>query len=138
MEKAFEKDIGQITNNPHLIARRHLSKGGFTDANIINSVQSHLGHTIDQIELNKLSSIKPVSILFNGLGLQTKNLDKVISSNAYNAKVRIKLNGYIGGTNTSIAGVYIWTNLKTGEQNVGSSIDLYIRLRSYFKPSILN
>jgi len=101
-------------------------------------VQSHLGHTIDQIEFNILRSIKPVSILFNNLGFQTKNIDQVISSNAYNAKVRSKLNVYIGGTNKSIAGVYIWTNLKTGEQNVGSSINLYTRLRSYFKPSIIN
>lgn len=101
-------------------------------------VQSQFVYTINQEELDKLSSIKPVSILFYDLGVQTKNHEQVISSNAYNAKVRIKLNGYIGGTNTSIAGVYIWTNLKTGEQNVGSSIDLYIRLRSYFKPSILN
>ena len=35
-------------------------------------------------------------------------------------------------------GVYIWTNLLTGEQNVGSSIDLYTRIRQYFKPSVLN
>ena len=101
-------------------------------------VQSQFVHTINQEELDKLSSIKPVSILFYDLGVQTKNHEQVISSNAYNAKVRIKLNGYIGGTNSNIAGVYIWTNLKTGEQNVGSSIDLYTRLRSYLKPSILN
>ena len=101
-------------------------------------VQSQFVHTINQEELDKLSSIKPISILFDDLGVQTKNHEQVISSNAYNAKVRIKLNGYIGGTNSNIAGVYIWTNLKTGEQNVGSSIDLYTRLRSYFKPSILN
>jgi len=137
-ETIHEKDIGQETDNPHLIARRHLSKGGSTDVNIINLVQSHLGHTINLIEFNILRSIKPVSILFNNLGLQTKNKDQVISSNAYNAKVRSKLNVYIGGTNKSIAGVYIWTNLKTGEQNVGSSINLYTRLRSYFKPSIVN
>ena len=137
-ETIHEKDRGQETTNPHIIARRHITKGDFTDAKIINLVQSQLGHTINQEELDKLSSIKPISILFDDLGVQTKNHEQVISSNAYNAKVRIKLNGYIGGTNSNIAGVYIWTNLKTGEQNVGSSIDLYTRLRSYFKPSILN
>jgi len=47
----------------------------------------------------------------------------------YNAKVRSKLNVYIGGTSTSIAGVYIFTNLKTGEQNV-VVLSLYTRLRS--------
>ena len=133
-----EKDRGQETNNPHIIARRHITKGGLTDAKIINFVQSQLGHTINQEELDKLSSIKPVSILFEDLGFQTKSHEQIISSSAYNAKVRSKLNEYIGGTSTSIAGIYIWTNLKTGEQNVGSSINLYTRLRSYFKPSILN
>jgi NADH-ubiquinone oxidoreductase chain 3 len=137
-ETIHEKDKGQETNNPHIIARRHLTKGGLTDAKIINLVQSQLGHTINQEELNKLSSIKPVSILFDDLGIQTKTHEQIISSNAYNAKVRSKLNEYIGGTSTSIAGIYIWTNLKTGEQNVGSSINLYTRLRSYFKPSIIN
>lgn len=123
-----EKDRGQETNNPHIIARRHITKGGLTDAKIINLVQSQLGHTINQDELNKLSSIKPVSILFDDLGVKTKTHEQIISSSAYNAKVRSRLNVYIGGTSTSIAGVYIWTNLKTGEQNVGSSINLYTRL----------
>ena len=68
----LEKDRGQETNNPHIIARRHITKGGLTDAKIINLVQSQLGHTINQEELDKLSSIKPVSILFVDLGFQTK------------------------------------------------------------------
>jgi NADH-ubiquinone oxidoreductase chain 3 len=137
-ETIHEKDMGQETNNPHIIARRHITKGGFTDAKIINMVQSQLGHSINQEELDKLNSIKPVSILFDNLGVQTKTYKQVISCSVYNAKVRSILNKYIGRTTTSIAGVYIWTNLKTGEQNVGSSINLYTRLRSYFKPSILN
>ena len=133
-----EKDRGQETNNSHIIARRHLTKGDITDAKIINSVQSKLGHMINQEELDKLSTIKPVSILFDDLVILTKTHGKIISSSAYNAQIRSKLNEYIGGTSTNIAGVYIWTNLKTGEQNVGSSINLYTRLRSYFKPSTLN
>jgi len=137
-ETIHEKDRGLETKNPHIIARRHLTKGDLTDAKIINLVQSQLGHTINQEELDKLSSIKPVSILFDDLEIKTKIHEQVISDSAYNAKVRSKLNEYIGGTSTKIAGVYIWTNLKTGEQNVGSSINLYTRLRSYLKPSILN
>ena len=130
-----EKDRGLETNNPHIIARRHITKGGLTDAKIINLVQSQQGHSINQEELDKLSSIKPVSILFEDLGVKTNTHEQIISRSAYNAKVRSKLNRYIGGTSTSIAGVYIWTNLKTGEQYVGSSITLYKRLRSYFKLS---
>jgi hypothetical protein len=34
--------------------------------------------------------------------------------------------------------VYIWTNLKNGNKNVGSSIDINTRLKCYFKPSVLN
>lgn len=43
-ETIHEKDIGQETNNPHIIARRQLtsrvprSGGGLTDAKIINLV----------------------------------------------------------------------------------------------------
>ena len=136
-EPIDEKDKGQETNNPHIIAKRHLTKGGLTDAKLINLVQSQQGHTINQEELNKLSSIKPVSILFDDLpspeGVQTKTHEQIISNRAYNAKVRSKLKEYLGGTTTSIAGVYIWTNLKTGEQYVGRSINLYTRLRSYFR-----
>jgi len=137
-ETIHEKDREQETNNPHIIARRHITKGGLTDAKIIKFLQSQLGHTINQEELNKLSSLKPVSILFDDLVVQSNTHEQINSISVYNAKVRSKLNVYIGGTSTSIAGVYIFTNLKTGEQNVGSSINLYTRLRSYFKPSIFN
>jgi NADH-ubiquinone oxidoreductase chain 3 len=133
-----EKDIEQETNNPHIIARRHITKGSVTDAKIINIVQFQLGHALTQEELDKLSFIKPISILFDDLVTQTKIHEQITNSSAYNALIRSKLTEYIGGTSTSIAGVYIWTNLKTGEQNVGSSINLYTRLRSYFKPSMLN
>lgn len=56
-ETINEKDRGLETNNPHIIARRHITKGGLTDAKIINFVQSQLEHTINQEELDKLSSI---------------------------------------------------------------------------------
>lgn len=132
----YEKDKGQETNNPHIIAKRHLTKGGITDAKIINLVlsQSQLGHVINQEELDKLKSIKPVSILLDDLIdiVQTKTHEKINDINKYNAQIRSKLNEYLEGTKINIAGVYIWTNLKTGEQNVGSSTHLYIRLRSYF------
>lgn len=36
------------------------------------------------------------------------------------------------------AGVYIFTNLVTGEIYVGSSINLSRRIRHYFKPGIIN
>ena len=92
-------------------------------------VQFQLGHTINQEELDKLSFIKPVSILFDNLIVKNKTHEQVISSSVYNAKIRSKLYEYIGGTNTSIA-------FKFGQilkqQNVGSSINLYTRFRPYF------
>lgn len=36
------------------------------------------------------------------------------------------------------AGIYIWTNLITGEQLVGSSLNLSERLMSYLRPSHIN
>ena len=30
----MKKDRGQETNNPHIIARRHITKGDFTDSKI--------------------------------------------------------------------------------------------------------
>ena len=55
-------------------------------------VQSQLGHTINQEELDKLNSIKPVSILFDDLGVRPKIQEQVITNSAYHAKVRSKLN----------------------------------------------
>lgn len=52
--------------------------------------------------------------------------------------LRNKFNQYIGNTKQSLAGVYIWTIIKTGDLNVGSSMNLYIRLRYYFKPKTIN
>ena len=44
-------------------------------------------------------------------------------------------------TNKRVCGVYIFTNLITGvgeaPQLVGSSMNLFVRLAHYFKPSIL-
>lgn len=50
-------------------------------------VQSQLGHMINQEELDKLSSIKPVSILFDDLGVQTKTHEQIISRREYSRGV---------------------------------------------------
>lgn len=128
LRSCAEKDRGQETDNPHLIARRHLSTGEKTDANIINLVLSKLGlgYAITQLELDQLSSILPISIKFDNLTLAPQ---KIILKN---------FKGCAHNLVNKIRGVYVWTNLKTGDQNVGSSIDLTTRLRHYFKPSILN
>jgi NADH:ubiquinone oxidoreductase subunit 3 (subunit A) len=91
----YEKDMGQETNNPHIIARRHITKGIPTDAQIINLVQSNLGllHQISQDELEKLKIIKPISTLF----------ERIKS----HIKIRQILKGYMGETKTRIAGIYI-------------------------------
>lgn len=133
-ESVYEKDRGQETDNPHLIAKRHLSTGEKTDANIINLVLSKLGlgYAITQLELDQLSSILPISIKFDNLTLR--------SSAAHHKNLYSKFLRRSCAHNlvNKIRGVYVWTNLKTGDQNVGSSIDLTTRLRHYFKPSILN
>ena len=47
---ALEKDIGQITNNPHLIARRFLTERNkrIIDVDLINSIQGISGNSITQ------------------------------------------------------------------------------------------
>jgi hypothetical protein len=98
----FEIDKGQDTNNPHFIARRHLNKGGITEAKRINSVQSQLGNIINQKELDFLTSIKPITIFFNEFSNKYKKNNKT-----FNLMLRNKFNQYIGNTKQSLAGVYI-------------------------------
>lgn len=51
--------------------------------------------------------------------------------------MRKKLNEFLGGTKTNVAGVYIWTNLIKGDQYVGSSTYIYT-LKKTLKSIIFN
>lgn len=122
MKDAYEKDGGQNTSNVHIIARRHILSGAPTDINIINKV---LTIAITQIELNLLISIKPYECLLSN---NTKNVRKDIQSILGMGKSKIEYA-------IRIAGVYVFTNLRTGDQLVGSSINLAVRVVSYVNPT---
>lgn len=105
-------------------------------------------YPISHEELNELKSIKPISIHFEDT-LDVSKREKLspnITSESieniseYRANLKAKLRKYLVDSNKpnlkGVAGVYVWTNLKTGDQNIGSSIDLNTRLKHYFKPSI--
>lgn len=117
----YEKDIGENTSNVHIIARRHIMSGLPTNVNIINKVC--LG-SITQTELNELTSIKPANITLTN---DIKDVQRTIQG-----VVGIRKNNILH--HTRIAGVYIFSNLRTGHMLVGSSINLAAGLSNYFTP----
>jgi hypothetical protein len=52
-----EKDTGQDSTNPHLLAARIIQRGGPITHHDINSVLAHQGHQITESELETLKSI---------------------------------------------------------------------------------
>lgn len=132
-----EKDVDQETNNPHILARRQLTGVKPVNVEIINLVLSNLKHSLSQEELNNFISIKPITIRFEDLSsIKIEEHSSSIYKNYFNKILRNKLIQISGSV--KLAGVYVWTNIITGEQNVGSSTELYTRIRSYFKTSVLN
>lgn len=114
MKMVNEKDSSQNTTNVHIIARRHISSGLPTNVIIINTV---LGLAITQDELNLLTSIKPVELILSNASKQVRLAIQIIVG-----KVRTTI-----PYNIRIAGVYGFTNTKTGDYYVKSSINLAAR-----------
>jgi NADH:ubiquinone oxidoreductase subunit 3 (subunit A) len=125
---AYEKDLGQSTENVHLKAQRHIQSGNPTDHTTINEVQK-APHSIPitQEELDKLASISPSTILLSDSISEIRKAFQAIVGVG-----RSKLD-----TNKRVCGVYVFTNLITNDQLVGSSMSLSVRLAHYFKPSTL-
>lgn len=111
IEQAYERDNGQNTINVRILARRHIVSGLPTNINLINTV---LGLVLTQNDLDLLTDIKPAQLFL------TENIKDVRRG------IRNILN------NKRCGGVYIFTNLRTGAQLVGSSTNLSDRLSSYF------
>lgn len=115
IDQVFEKDNGQVTDNVHLIARRHIASTFSTDHIIINKV---LKLNFTEKNFIELINIKPFKISnFNDkkdLFIKMKDLYK-----QYNSGNRL-------------SGVYVFTNIITQEQYVGSSLNLIRRIISYF------
>lgn len=112
-----EKDTGQQTSNPHLLAARIIKEGNTITHCDVNSVLQQQGLLVTKEELDEL-----VSIPFKEYSLDTEGLKDV--KKTYPRKM---------SDNNSVSGVYVFTDNITGDQYVGSSIALGERLNHYFK-----
>lgn len=112
------------------LANHHISTGKPVDATVINAI---LNTNITETKLQEL--LNSPRLIFNNI---------TNSSNVIKIVIR-KGNAQLGTSNWlapkgarpyNISGIYRWTYLPTNQQYVGSSIQLPIRLRSYFAHSM--
>jgi hypothetical protein len=102
--------------NAHKKARNFMLTGAVPTAKIINDI---LHTTITQEELNILLSLPKLK--FSSLTSHESIFITIrAAANEKNRKIQIP-------------GVYLWTHIPTGSMYVGSSRDLVIRLRGYFR-----
>lgn len=115
----LSKDHGGPTSVPHFIAKRHIDAKLPPTVAIINEVLTRQNIAITEEDLALFASLKPFEFT-----MPIKR-DKNNSS---------RFKEVVGASNatTSVAGVYIWTNLATNRQYVGSSVALQDRVRSYY------
>lgn len=104
------------SQHSHEVAGQFILSGNTPDANIINKLLDV--HTTD-LELSAL--LASPQALYSGTDLSHHN----------NILSQIKVLSGVKGRN-DIPGIYLWTYLPTGDQYVGSSSNLVVRLRGYF------
>lgn len=127
MKDVHKKDNGQSATNVHIIAKRHILSGLPTNVTSINTV---LSLSFTQQELDILTSIKPIEFkLSSDVKLVRADIQKIVGRSAHKSEI-VSL--------FRIAGVYVFTNLKTGQQYVGSSQNLAERLITHFSPKNLS
>lgn len=120
MRIVHEKDNGLNTTNVHILARRHMLSGMPTNVTIINAV---LGLSLTQVQLDILTAIKPLEcILCNDIKQVRSAIQAIVGKRKKDNK---NCHFY------RIAGVYVFTNGKSGEQYIGSSLSLAERLITY-------
>jgi hypothetical protein len=133
-----EKDRGQETNNPHILAQRHISSGLSTTASTINQILPNLKSTITDKLFALLTSIIPIIIILqeSGAGVGADNdirgpihfIDKNIINNLIGSdREKDPLLKKIV--------VYIFKNIQTNETYVGSTGHAGLRIRTYLYPS---
>lgn len=118
-EEKGKDEMGQNTTNPHIIARRHITSGNKTDVEVLNKILPSKFDRVLPEELEELISIKSKTVQY--CDPETKEVNKKDVWSLIGK--RSKLPKY--------AGIYIWTNMLTGEQYVGSSVELAKRVANY-------
>lgn len=121
-----------VNKSSNEMALSFINKKEIVNADILNKVlsknQFFKETPITQNELDHLVNMP----------IQTINIAETISIVGGISRL-CKLTNFIGlSEKYRGAGVYIWTNLITNEQYVGSSIDLSFRVQSYFFPRALS
>ena len=72
--EVLEKDIGQNTTNPHIIARRHITSGNKTDVEVLNKILPCKFDRVLPEELEELISIKSKTVQY--CDPETKEVNK--------------------------------------------------------------
>nr|YP_008082043.1 GIY-YIG endonuclease family protein [Rhizoctonia solani]AGK45420.1 GIY-YIG endonuclease family protein [Rhizoctonia solani] len=124
-----EKDKGQDTDNPHILAKRHIESCAPTDVNVVNKILSLSSAPITKEELDILTSCKKIEVK---LPLKITN-KSILEQFGWTVE-----NPYPGDGDPKLAGIYVFLNMVTGERYVGSSVDLLARIRRYFNSSVLS
>jgi hypothetical protein len=62
--EVLEKDFGQETSNPHIIARRHITSGNKTDVVVLNKILPSKFDRVLPEELKELISIEPKTVQY--------------------------------------------------------------------------
>jgi hypothetical protein len=113
-----EKDVGQDSSNPHIIAARIIARGGPITHLDINAVLASQGHSITAEELEELKSIPFNTFFFSVPELTIKTLKDLYPKMP-------KGEGQWG--------IYMWFNMAANKYYVGSTQVMWERLAHYWK-----
>lgn len=112
-----ETDNGQLTNNPYILAKRHMVSDQPVDLVLLNGILAFHGITITQEELDLIKTVKPVQLPYP---LPSAN-DEVIA-----------IVGKANPVSPKVAGAYLLTLLSDGRQYVGGTKQMAKRVRYYY------
>jgi hypothetical protein len=127
-----EKDRGQETNNPHILAQRHICSGLPTSALTINLILANLKVPVTEELLDSLKCIEPTI-----LKLFEKDKDIRGPIHFLDKNLLIDLIGSDREKDSLLKKVvvYIFKNIITSEVYVGSTGNAGLRIRTYLYPS---
>jgi hypothetical protein len=112
-----EKDNGQVTNNPYILAKRHMATSLPVDLVLLNGILAFHNISITQQELELLKTVKPVQLPYP---LPSAD-DEVIA-----------IVGKANPVSPKVAGAYLLTLLSDDRQYVGGTKQMAKRVRYYY------
>lgn len=114
-----EKDTGQETDNPNILAARIIKRGGPVTHKDVNAVLASQGHSVTEQELDQLKNID--FTLYSLMDIVIKQLKAMYPSTRNKPLI------------PKMTAIYTLINTVTGVLYVGSTQNLGERLRHYFK-----